>query len=632
MAGARIVEEILERGGGEQFRITVFGDEPLRQLQPDHAVARAGRERGRDGASSSTGTTGTRTTASRCTRACGSARIDRREARRTPPTAPARRTTSWSSPPAAARSSRRSTGVRTDDGDAAARRLRLPHHRRHRAMIDAASTPQRGRRHRRRAARPGGGPRAAGPRAAGRPRARHAVPDEHAARRRGRRDPAARRRDLGIAVHLDVAPPTSSATARVSRAWASPTAASSTCDMVVVAAGVRPNGDSRVRSGLEVERGIVVDDQMRTDDPDVYAVGECAQHRGEVYGLVAPLWEQASVLADVLTGADPTRRVPRLPDGDEAQGRRRRRRVMGVDAPERDDDEFVAFSEPRRGVHKSRRHPRRQARRRDAARRHPQGRVPHPGLRPRAARCPRSASGCCSTSATAPAEVGVAEMRRRRAGLQLQRRHQGRRSAACVRRRRGSVGAVMDAHPRRQGLRLLQVAGQQIVEWAADGDRRARTRRPTGTCPAIPMAKPELDGAPSASRTCAPCPRSSPRSRRAAREDAKVEDGADLAARDGVGRRLRRREGRRVHQRPRPRQHPARRHVLRRPADEGRGHQRRPAAPDRRRRREVRGADGQDHRRPADRPARRPQGGPAGGVGATSACRPATPTARASAP
>ena len=45
---------------------------------------------------------------------------------------------------------------------------------------------------------------------------------------------------------------------------------------------------------------------MRTvDDPHIYAVGECAQHRGEVYGLVAPLWEQAEVLADQITGADP---------------------------------------------------------------------------------------------------------------------------------------------------------------------------------------------------------------------------------------------------------------------------------------------------------------------------------------
>lgn len=78
------------------------------------------------------------------------------------------------------------------------------------------------------------------------------------------------------------------------------------CDLVVVAAGIRPNTDVATTSGFTVERAIVVDDQMRTvDDDDVFAVGECVQHRGEVYGLVAPLWEQAVVLADVITGANP---------------------------------------------------------------------------------------------------------------------------------------------------------------------------------------------------------------------------------------------------------------------------------------------------------------------------------------
>ena len=55
-----------------------------------------------------------------------------------------------------------------------------------------------------------------------------------------------------------------------------------------------------------MERGIVVDDQMRAlDEPDIYAVGECVQHRGTTYGLVAPLWEQARVLADHVTGSNP---------------------------------------------------------------------------------------------------------------------------------------------------------------------------------------------------------------------------------------------------------------------------------------------------------------------------------------
>ena len=75
-------------------------------------------------------------------------------------------------------------------------------------------------------------------------------------------------------------------------------------DLVVLACGVRPNVTLARASGLTVERGVVVDDELRTDDPKVFAIGECAQHRGEVYGLVAPAWEQAAVVASVITGRD----------------------------------------------------------------------------------------------------------------------------------------------------------------------------------------------------------------------------------------------------------------------------------------------------------------------------------------
>ena len=76
--------------------------------------------------------------------------------------------------------------------------------------------------------------------------------------------------------------------------------------MVVVAAGIRPNVELARKAGLAVARGIVVGDDLACRDvPDVYAVGECAEHRGRVYGLVAPLWEQAQVLADRLTGRNP---------------------------------------------------------------------------------------------------------------------------------------------------------------------------------------------------------------------------------------------------------------------------------------------------------------------------------------
>ncbi|HEV7728192.1 MAG TPA: nitrite reductase large subunit NirB [Modestobacter sp.] len=124
-------------------------------------------------------------------------------------------------------------------------------------------------------------------------------------------------------------------------------------DLLVVAAGVRPNTDVAIRSGLEVQRAVIVDDQLRTDDPDVYAIGECAQHRGEVYGLVAPAWEHARVLADVLTGTDPTAEYHGSRTATKLKVAGVDVAVMGINTPERDDDEFLVISEPRRGVHLS---------------------------------------------------------------------------------------------------------------------------------------------------------------------------------------------------------------------------------------------------------------------------------------
>lgn len=68
-------------------------------------------------------------------------------------------------------------------------------------------------------------------------------------------------------------------------------------DIVVMAVGIRPNMALGQHIGLDCERGILVGDDMQTSDPDIYAVGECVQHRGQTYGLVAPLYEQAKVLA-----------------------------------------------------------------------------------------------------------------------------------------------------------------------------------------------------------------------------------------------------------------------------------------------------------------------------------------------
>src|SRR5262249_28060761 len=74
-------------------------------------------------------------------------------------------------------------------------------------------------------------------------------------------------------------------------------------DMVVISCGIRPNVEEARAAGLTVDKAIVVDDQLRTSDPSISAGGECAQHRGKLYGLVDPVYEQAHVLADVLTGA-----------------------------------------------------------------------------------------------------------------------------------------------------------------------------------------------------------------------------------------------------------------------------------------------------------------------------------------
>jgi nitrite reductase (NADH) large subunit len=74
------------------------------------------------------------------------------------------------------------------------------------------------------------------------------------------------------------------------------------CDLLVMAVGIRPNTALAAEAGLKVGRGVVVDDQMRTSDPAVFAIGECAEHRGVAYGLVAPIWEMCRTLGKVLTG------------------------------------------------------------------------------------------------------------------------------------------------------------------------------------------------------------------------------------------------------------------------------------------------------------------------------------------
>ena len=125
------------------------------------------------------------------------------------------------------------------------------------------------------------------------------------------------------------------------------------CDMLVIAAGIRPNAELGVRCGLTVERAIVVDNHMRSvDDPDVYVVGECAQHRGFVYGLVAPLWDQAKVFAEHITGKN----LAAAYHGSKLATKLKVMGVelasMGITEPKDERDEIIQFTEPAKGTYK----------------------------------------------------------------------------------------------------------------------------------------------------------------------------------------------------------------------------------------------------------------------------------------
>src|SRR5262249_39163090 len=105
------------------------------------------------------------------------------------------------------------------------------------------------------------------------------------------------------------------------------------------------------QAGLEVRRGIVVDDYMKTSDPNIYAVGECTEHRGQTFGLVAPLFEQGRVLAAAIAGECDLKFEGASPAA--------KLKIMGVDifsAGSIDESEAgietVRFEDPAQGVYK----------------------------------------------------------------------------------------------------------------------------------------------------------------------------------------------------------------------------------------------------------------------------------------
>ena len=122
-------------------------------------------------------------------------------------------------------------------------------------------------------------------------------------------------------------------------------------DLVVIAAGIRPNVGLAEQAGLEVKRGIVVNDYMETSHPDIFAVGECVQHNGVCYGLVAPLIEQGKVLAATITG----NKGPKYEGSVQAA----KLKIMGLDVfsageigDKLDGSEVIRYEDPTLGIYK----------------------------------------------------------------------------------------------------------------------------------------------------------------------------------------------------------------------------------------------------------------------------------------
>ena len=125
------------------------------------------------------------------------------------------------------------------------------------------------------------------------------------------------------------------------------------CDMVVISAGIKPNSEIGHSAGLTVERAIVVDNHMRSvDDTNVYVVGECAQHRGKVYGLVAPLWEQAKVFAEHVTRHNTAAAYHGSKLATKLKVMGVELASMGITDAVEDRDEVIQFTEAKRGIYK----------------------------------------------------------------------------------------------------------------------------------------------------------------------------------------------------------------------------------------------------------------------------------------
>ncbi|MFG2057757.1 FAD-dependent oxidoreductase [Micromonospora sp. NPDC048930] len=128
-----------------------------------------------------------------------------------------------------------------------------------------------------------------------------------------------------------------------------------TADLLVLSCGVRPDTALAAEAGLAVDRGVVVDDRMRTSDRRISAIGDCAQHDGTLTGLVAPAWAQARVVAEVLTGADRSARYRPRPVVTRLKAAGIDLAAMGDAAdpssPESGPVEELTFADPARGTY-----------------------------------------------------------------------------------------------------------------------------------------------------------------------------------------------------------------------------------------------------------------------------------------
>ncbi len=122
-------------------------------------------------------------------------------------------------------------------------------------------------------------------------------------------------------------------------------------DLVVMAVGIRPNIDLARAAKLDVNRGILVGDDMGTSEPDIYAIGECIEHNGQIFGLVAPIWEQAKICAARLAGDETAVYVP--------QPVFTSLKITGIEvfsagalAPVDAGDEEITLHDARRGLYK----------------------------------------------------------------------------------------------------------------------------------------------------------------------------------------------------------------------------------------------------------------------------------------